>query len=76
MSEKYYAQINKDNIALVFSIKYFHQFMYGREFILRTDHKPFVSILGENKGNLRISAHRLQSYVIFFIQFYTQNKIY
>jgi hypothetical protein len=34
--EKNYVQIDKEALALVFAIKYFHQFVYGREFILRT----------------------------------------
>ncbi|CAI6349493.1 unnamed protein product [Macrosiphum euphorbiae] len=64
-SEKNYAQIDKEALALVFAIKYFHQFVYGREFILRTDHKPLVSIFGEKKGIPLMSAHRLQRYAIF-----------
>lgn len=34
----------------VFAVKYVHQYVYGRQLILRTDHKPLVSIFGENKG--------------------------
>lgn len=62
--EKNWAQINKDDLALVFAIKYSLQFVYEREFILMTDHKTFVSIFGEKKGVLHIS-HRLQRYAIF-----------
>jgi len=59
-SEKNYAQIDKEALNLVFAIKYSHQFVYGREFILRTDHKPYlVSIFGEKKGIPLMSAHIL-----------------
>lgn len=64
-SERNYSQLDKEALALVFSVKYFHQFIYGREFILRTDHKPLVSIFGEKKGIPVMAAHRLQRYAIF-----------
>lgn len=37
-SERGYAQIDKEATAIVYVIRYFHQFLYGREIILRTDH--------------------------------------
>ena len=40
-SEKNYSQIEKESLAIVYSIKKFHQFLYGRHFNIRTDHKPF-----------------------------------
>lgn len=55
-----YAQIEKKALALVFATKYFHQYVCGRQLILRTDHKLRVSIFGENKGILIMAAHRLQ----------------
>ncbi|XP_060880783.1 uncharacterized protein K02A2.6-like [Metopolophium dirhodum] len=64
-SEKNYAQIELEALALVFAVKYFHQFVYGREFVLRTEHKPLVSIFGDKKGIPLMSAHRLQHYAIF-----------
>jgi len=46
--------------------------VYGREFILRTDHKPLVSIFGEKKGIPLMSAHRLQRYAIFLSGYTTK----
>lgn len=59
LCEHKYAQIDKEALALVFAVKYFHQYVYGRQFILRTDRKPLVSIFGENKGVPSMVAHRL-----------------
>ncbi|XP_060855198.1 uncharacterized protein K02A2.6-like [Metopolophium dirhodum] len=64
-SEQGYSQIDKEALALVYGVKYFHQFLYGRKFILRTDHKLLISIFGEGKGIPTMASHRLQRYAIF-----------
>lgn len=67
-SEHDYAQIDKEATAIVYAIRYFHQFLYGREFILKTDHKPLVMIFGFKKCIPVMAANRLQRYAIFFIR--------
>lgn len=44
-SEVHYAQIEKEMYAIVFGCSYFHQYIYGREVTVQTDHKPLVSIM-------------------------------
>ena len=39
-AEKGYAKIDKEGLALVYTVKKFHQFLYGRHFTVNTDHKP------------------------------------
>lgn len=48
-AEKNYSQLDREGLALVFGVKKFHSFLYGRPFILETDHKPLLGILGKNK---------------------------
>lgn len=66
-AEKRYSQIQKEAAAIVFGVKKFHQYLFGRSdpFILRTDHKPLLSIFNPSKGIPEISANRLQRYAIF-----------
>ncbi|XP_062527926.1 uncharacterized protein K02A2.6 isoform X1 [Bombyx mori] len=66
-AEKKYSQIQKEATAIIFGVKKFHQFLYGRSepFTLRTDHKPLTVIFGNNRGIPEVTANRLQRYAIF-----------
>lgn len=66
-SERAYSQIQKEATAIIFGIKKFHQYLYGRQipFILRTDHKPLMSIFSPDKGISQLTEARLQRYALF-----------
>ena len=59
-----YAQLEKETLALIFGIKKFHQYLYGRHFTLITDHKPLMAILGSKKGIPPLAAARLQRWAL------------
>lgn len=48
-AEKNYSQLDKEGLAVVFGVKKFHQYLYGRNFRIVTDHKPLVSLFSANK---------------------------
>ena len=63
-SERNYAQVEKVALALIFGLSKFHQYLYGRTFILQTNHKPLTTILGPNQGIPSLAAARLQRWAI------------
>lgn len=44
-SEKNYAQIEKELAAVVFGVERFHQYVFMRNFVVETDHKPLETII-------------------------------
>ncbi|XP_055910452.1 uncharacterized protein K02A2.6-like [Eupeodes corollae] len=63
--ERRYCQTEKEALALVWACEHFDMFLYGKDFVLITDHKPLETIFGpKTKSCARIERWvlRLQSY--------------
>ena len=59
-AERNYSQIDREALAIIFSVKRLHQFLYGRHFVICTDHKPLLRILGPKVGLGGTVVARLQ----------------
>ena len=67
--EKRYAQIDKEALAIMFGLKRFHLYLYGRHFTIQTDHKPLERILGPKTAIPSLTAMRLQRWAIILSAF-------
>ena len=75
VAEKNYAQIEREALAIVFGVRKFHQYLYGRVFKLYTDHKPLTSLLGPKSGIPTLAAARMQRWALI-LSAYTYNIVY
>lgn len=58
-AEKNYSQIEKKSLSIIFGMKKFLNYLYGRKFILVTDHNPLLAILGNKRDVASLVATRL-----------------
>lgn len=71
-TEKGYAQIEKECLAIVFGMEKFHQYTYGREVTVQSDHKPLENI---HRKPLLSAPKRLQR-MLLRLQQYDINVTY
>ncbi|XP_058826833.1 uncharacterized protein K02A2.6-like [Topomyia yanbarensis] len=65
-----YMQVDKEAYAVIFGVKKFFQYIYGRKFVLLTDNQAISKIFGEHKGLPVMSALRMQHYGTYLQSFY------
>jgi len=70
-SQRNYSQIQKEALAIIYALKKFFHNLYGRKFILVTDHRPLVAMFGPNKPTPALAANRLSQWALFLRQFNT-----
>ena len=59
-----YAHLNNEALAIVYGIKKFHQYLFGRQFIICSDHKPIQHIFTETYPIPSLVSARLQRWAL------------
>ena len=65
-AEKNYAPIEGEMLAVTYGIKKFHHYLYGRKFVVKSDHKPLQYI---HRKNLSLAPPRLRGMLMSIIQY-------
>ena len=60
-AERKYSQLDKEGLSIVFGIRKFHQYLFGRKFTIQSDHKPQF---GESHPVSHITSARLQRWAL------------
>ena len=63
-AEQNYSQIDKEALGIVWSLRKFYTYLYGRRFTLITDHQLLTAIFSPVKNLPSMTAARLQRYAL------------
>lgn len=78
-TQRQYAQIEKEMLAIAYGCQRFHQYLFGKSFVVERDHKPVEAIFKKplNKCHLRLQRLiiNLQNYDLT-VQYKPGSKLY
>ena len=63
-AEHKYAHIDKEALAIVFGVKRYHQYLFGRKFVIYSDHKPLMYLFGEHRAISATTSTRVQRWAL------------
>ena len=63
-AERNYAHIEKEGLAIIFGVRRFHSYLFGRHFTIRSDHQPLRYLFGENKAVPTLASARIQRWAL------------
>ena len=69
-SEKNYSQIEKEGLGIIFGVTKYYMYLFGRKFVLRTDHKPLQKIFAPDSATPVLAAARLQRWSLLLSSYH------
>ena len=63
-AENNYSHLDKEVLAIIFGVKKYHQYLYGRHSEIQTDHKPLTHLFNENKTVPAMASGRIQRWAL------------
>ena len=63
-TEQRYSQTDREGLAVIAGVRRFHYYLAGRQFSIRTDHKPLLGMLGEDKPISPMASPRVTRWAL------------
>ena len=63
-AEQNYSHLDKEALAIIYGVKKYHQYLYGRQFQIKTDHKPLTHIFSESRAVPTMASGRIQRWAL------------
>ena len=63
-AKKRYLQLDKEDLAIVYGVKKFHDYLLGRKFQIRSDHKPLEHLFSEHRPIPQLASARIQRWAL------------
>ena len=63
-AEKHYSQLEKEGLAIIFAVKKFHRYLFGRHFLIESDHQPLKMLFGETNKIPQMASSRIQRWAV------------
>ena len=68
-AERNYGHLDKEALAVVFAVKKFHRFLFGRHFKIYTDHKPLLGLLNPERATPLMASSRMQRWALTLLAY-------
>jgi len=63
-AEKNYSQLEKEALGVVFAVKKFHTYLFGRHFIIESDHRPLSYLFNSSKAISPTASSRITRWTL------------
>ena len=63
-AEKNYSQLEKEALAVVYAAGKLHNYFYGRQFVIESDHQPLSYIFSDSKAISPTASSRIKRWAL------------